>query len=174
MTYSLAVGGVLLPFRLRLQLSSLLVELKCLWNCPSTTAHALRGLLTYTWTSASRLRFNPTKTEIMWLGAGQQVDINVIPVVFCSQGSPVGAWPWRHIRQSAVAVWPHCCSLSDWFLSATTDMTSYSVTHVTSDATNTIVRAFIACRLDWCNSLLYGVPENLLRKVQSVRGVYPP
>ena len=25
-----------------------------------------------------------------------------------------------------------------------------------------------ACRLDWCNSL-YGVPENLLRKVQSVQ-----
>jgi len=30
-------------------------------------------------------------------------------------------------------------------------------------------RAFIACRLDLCNSLLYGVPENLLRKVQSVQ-----
>ena len=28
--------------------------------------------------------------------------------------------------------------------------------------------AFIVCRLDWCNSLLYGVPENLLRKMQSV------
>jgi len=27
----------------------------------------------------------------------------------------------------------------------------------------------IACRLDWFNSLLYGVPENLLRKVQSVQ-----
>ena len=32
-----------------------------------------------------------------------------------------------------------------------------------------IVQAFIACRVDWCNSLLYGVPENLLRKVQSVQ-----
>jgi len=35
------------------------------------------------WTSASRLRFNPSKTEIMWLGAGnlQQVDISDIPVL---------------------------------------------------------------------------------------------
>jgi len=37
------------------------------------------------------------------------------------------------------------------------------------DAARTIVQAFIACRLDWCNSLLYGVPENLLRKLQSVQ-----
>ena len=31
------------------------------------------------------------------------------------------------------------------------------------------MQAFIACRLEWCNSLLYGVPENLVRKVQSVQ-----
>jgi len=33
----------------------------------------------------------------------------------------------------------------------------------------TIAQAFIACLLVCCNSLLYGVPENLLRKVQSVQ-----
>jgi len=38
-----------------------------------------------------------------------------------------------------------------------------------SDAAKTIVQAFIARRLDWCNSLLCGVLENLLRKVQSVQ-----
>jgi len=38
-----------------------------------------------------------------------------------------------------------------------------------SDAAKTIVQAFIACCLDWCNSLLCGVLENLLRKVQSVQ-----
>ena len=36
------------------------------------------------WTSSSRLSFNPSKTEFMWLGAGhllQQVDIGDIPVL---------------------------------------------------------------------------------------------
>jgi len=28
------------------------------------------------------------------------------------------------------------------------------------DAAKTVVQAFIACRLDWCNSLLYGVAES--------------
>ena len=37
------------------------------------------------------------------------------------------------------------------------------------DAAKTIVLTFIACRLDWCNSLLYVVPANPLRKVQSVQ-----
>ena len=44
-----------------------------------------------------------------------------------------------------------------------------AIRSLTTDAAKTIVQAFIACRLDWCNSLLYGVPENLLRKMQSVQ-----
>ena len=32
-----------------------------------------------------------------------------------------------------------------------------------------LVLGWVTCRLDWCNSLLCGVPENLLRKVQSVQ-----
>jgi len=44
-----------------------------------------------------------------------------------------------------------------------------AIQSLTPDTARTIVQAFIACRLDWCNSLLYGVPENLLRKVESVQ-----
>jgi len=41
--------------------------------------------------------------------------------------------------------------------------------HCARMLSDTLFRVFIECRLDWCNSLLYGVPENLLRKVQSVQ-----
>jgi len=61
----------------------------------------------------------------------------------------------------------YCCHLSGWFLSAPTDRPA--IQSLTSDAAKTIVQAFIASKLHWCNSLLYGVPENLLRKVQSVQ-----
>jgi len=44
-----------------------------------------------------------------------------------------------------------------------------AIRSLTPDAAVTIVQAFIACSLDWCNSLLYGVTENLPRKVQSVQ-----
>jgi len=36
-------------------------------------------------------------------------------------------------------------------------------------ATKTLVQAFISCRLDYCNSLLYGINDGLLRRLQSVQ-----
>jgi len=33
----------------------------------------------------------------------------------------------------------------------------------------TLVQAFITCRLDYCNSLLYGISNYLLQKVQSIQ-----
>ena len=44
-----------------------------------------------------------------------------------------------------------------------------AIRSLTPDTARTIIQALIACRLDWCNSLLYDVPENLLRKMQSVQ-----
>ena len=40
---------------------------------------------------------------------------------------------------------------------------------VTRSLTPAAVQAFISCRLDHCNSLLYGISENLMRRVQSVK-----
>ena len=36
-------------------------------------------------------------------------------------------------------------------------------------ATKTLVQAFISCRLDYCNSLLYGINDGLIRRLQSVQ-----
>jgi len=38
-----------------------------------------------------------------------------------------------------------------------------------AEATRTVAAACIFCRFDYCNSLLYGLPETLLRKLQSVQ-----
>ena len=35
--------------------------------------------------------------------------------------------------------------------------------------TRTLVQTFISCRLDYCNSLLYGISNGLLRRLQSVQ-----
>jgi len=40
---------------------------------------------------------------------------------------------------------------------------------LTPEATKTTVQAFISCRLDYCNALLYGIADDLLRQLHSVQ-----
>jgi len=43
------------------------------------------------------------------------------------------------------------------------------VLSMTAAAARTVAATLISCRLDYCNSLHYGLPGNLLRKLQSVQ-----
>ena len=36
-------------------------------------------------------------------------------------------------------------------------------------AAKTLVQMFISCRLDYCNALLYGITDNLFRRLQSIQ-----
>jgi len=36
-------------------------------------------------------------------------------------------------------------------------------------ADQTLIQVFISCRLDYCNSLLFGISDGLLRRLQSVQ-----
>jgi len=40
---------------------------------------------------------------------------------------------------------------------------------MSSDAVKTLVQAFISCRLDYCNSLFYGITDALMSQLQSVQ-----
>ena len=39
----------------------------------------------------------------------------------------------------------------------------------TSDTAKTLVHAFVSSRIDYCNSMLYGVSDGLLKKLQAVQ-----
>jgi len=44
-----------------------------------------------------------------------------------------------------------------------------AIQSMTTAAARTAVQAFICCRLDYCNTLLYGMSEGLFRKIQSIQ-----
>ena len=48
----------------------------------------------------------------------------------------------------------------------------YNIRHIrkylTSECTEKLIHAFITSRLDYCNSLLYGVPDHHMQKLQRV------
>jgi len=46
------------------------------------------------------------------------------------------------------------------------------VRSMSSDAIKMLVQAFIPCRLDYCNSMFYGITDGLLSRLQSVQNVW--
>jgi len=74
-------------------------------------------------------------------------------------------------RQSVVAISSRCRPLSFLLLSTVLRQLRPEIRSMTSDAAKTLVQAFITCRLDYCNSLLFGVSNYLMQKVQWVQNV---
>ena len=119
--------------------------------------------------SASRLRLNPTKTEVMWLGSGQQINqVNVSDILIKRQGR-CDSLSWRGTLASLSTVscrcrHTRCCTLTVQILPLQIATSTLSVTTRQKQQ----VQAFISWRLDYCNSLLYGVTDKLMRQVHSV------
>ena len=59
--------------------------------------------------------------------------------------------------------------LSLWLQPASPAPTSSPLRSLSVNTTKTLVKAFISCHLDNCNSLLYGINDWVLRRLQSVQ-----
>ena len=123
------------------------------------------------WLSASRLRLNPAKTVLMWLGSRQQVEkigIREVPIhssVITTVDSErdLGITLDSHLTMSAHV--SSMCRSAYCFLCQLCPV----VRSLTEDAAKTVVHAFISMRLDYCNSLLCGISDTLLRHLQSIQ-----
>ena len=120
---------------------------------------------------ASRLWLNPQKTQLIWLGSRQQLDkLNITDVqllsttlhpqsTVCSLGV---------ILDSQLTMSSHItnlCRSGYYQLRQLRGM----IQSLTPDTTKTLVHAFISSRLDYCNSLLSGIANQQLKRLQSVQ-----
>ena len=123
-----------------------------------------------TWMIRDRLMLNDDKTEFLLLGTKKQlakVDINSITV-----------------GESVVNTKPVSRNLGSWFdsqlsmSSHISKLCSSPFFHLHNIScirkflgrmeTKSLVHAFVTSRVDYCNSLLYGLPASQLNKVQRV------
>jgi len=123
------------------------------------------------WLSASRLRLNPTKTQVLWLTSRYLVDKITVrhmpvlssPVQIVDSARDLGAVIDSHLTMADHVT--SVCRTAYFHLRQLRLITrSLSV-----DAARTLVQSFITCHLDYCNSLFSGITDSLLRRLQSVQ-----
>jgi len=123
------------------------------------------------WMKAGRLRLNPSKTQVMWLGTKRQLDkitfkdipllSTVVPVVDSARNLGVNIDSQLSMDVHVAAV----CRSGYYQLRHLRPLTR----SLSAAAAETVVHAFIASRLDYCNALLYGVSDRLMCLLQSVQ-----
>ena len=122
------------------------------------------------WMMNDKLMLNDDKTEFLVIGTSKQLskvsvssirvgDVDVVPVYSAKN---LGSWFDSHMDMATHIT--KTCGSAFFYL--------YNIRHIrkylTSKCTEKLIHAFITSRLDYCNSLLYGVPDHHVQKLQRV------
>ena len=123
------------------------------------------------WMLNNDLKFNDEKTEFLIIGTSQQLDKldNISIRVGDSDIQPVpiarNLGSWFDSRLSMATHITIICASSFYYIYNIRRIRKY----LSQQSTETLVHACIMSRLDYCNGLLYGLPDCLLNKMQQVQ-----
>lgn len=123
------------------------------------------------WMGRNRLKMNSDKTQVIWLGTSQQLakvtvrDLQLLSgqITFVASVSNLGFHIDRELTMS--------CHVSSVCRSGFFQLRQLRAVRssLTPDCLKMLVHAFVSSRLDYCNSLLYGVSDEQLKRLQSVQ-----
>ena len=136
-------------------------------------AESLESCIDYirAWMLHDNLKLNDEKTELLIIGTPQQLDKGLITHIRVGNANiypvPVarnlGSW-----FDANISMTDHIskyCSSSCYYLYNLRQIRKY----LSNKSTESLVHAFVLSRLDYCNSLLYGLPNCSLIKLQRVQ-----
>ena len=110
------------------------------------------------------LKFNDDKTGFLIIGSSQQLkkldNISIHPVPLARS---LGCW--FDSRLSMASHITKLCASSFYYIYNIRRIRKY----LSRQSTEILVHAFITSCLDYCNGLLYGLPDCLLNKLQRVQ-----
>ena len=124
------------------------------------------------WMSKDKLLMNDDKTEFLIIGTRQQLNkVNISKISIGSTDITPAHAPVRNLGvwlDSNLSMDSHItktCSTAFYYLHNIRRIRRY----LSRDATETLIHAFITSRLDYCNSLFYGIPLYQQKKLQRVQ-----
>ena len=122
------------------------------------------------WMASNRLKLNPIKTEVIWLGSPQRLKHCPVGEL---QIAGVGIKPTTHVRDLGVMI-DNDLSLQ-CHVNHITRTCFYHLRHLrvirrllTVDTAHSLVRALVHSRLDYCNGVLAGMHQYQYDRLQSV------
>ena len=135
-------------------------------NTVQNTVSAIRS-----WMRRNNLKFNDDKTECLLIGRKSQLKHVTIETISIGDSEITPTESARNlgvIFDTGINMKKHISSVcSKAFLQL---RNLYSIRrYLTPSATETLVHAFISSRLDYCNSLLLGLPDCDINKLQRVQ-----
>ncbi len=123
------------------------------------------------WMGSNRLKLNPDKTQIIWLGTRQRLATLDISPVRLHDGTVIQ--PATSVRNLGV-IFDSELSMAE-HVSSITRSCFYQLRQLrfirhslTPDCAKMLVHAFISTKVDYCNSLLYGATAQVTRRLQAV------
>ena len=123
------------------------------------------------WMKKHSLKFNDTKTEVLVVTTPNEIVKDLIPTVEIGNSSIIPTSKVRNLGvqfDSMLNLEHHVntiCRNAYFQIRSIGHIRKY----LDTDSAKTITHALVTSRLDYCNSLLYGLPDRLLHKLQRVQ-----
>ena len=125
------------------------------------------------WMRSNMLALNESKTELLWFTSKHKKVSDRAPVTAVRVGE-VSVSPSQSARNLGV-IFDSSGSMSD-HISSVCGAASYALWRIgkirnllDQKTTEKLVHAFISSKLDYCNSLLFGLPDYQIRKLQLIQ-----
>ena len=120
------------------------------------------------WMKANFLKLNDDKTEFILLGSQQQLDKVTVHHITIGGSNIIPVKRVRNlgvIMDSTMSLQPHISHISQTTANSLRNLSRIRK-HLSKQATEQLVHAFITSRLDMCNSLLFGIHQQQLNQLQ--------
>ena len=123
------------------------------------------------WMGSNRLKMNPDKTQLIWIGAPQQqAKFDISSLTLLSAAVPLSSTVTDlGVRiDSQLTMSDHVAALRRSCFFQLRQLRAIR-SSITVNAAKALVHAFVSSRIDYCNSLFWGIGKGLVGRLQGIQ-----